>query len=110
MASREENLKKINDELEIMSDEKLEQVAGGTWNEVQEDIKRFKALNIHINEGKALSHIISQDILTGSLIVAFRKHGVKYVRNWSNPNEYYINDKQVSQDEAWKHIEAQHKK
>ena len=29
MATREENLKKINDELEMLSDEELERVAGG---------------------------------------------------------------------------------
>ncbi|MBR5914755.1 MAG: hypothetical protein IKZ58_10410 [Selenomonadaceae bacterium] len=31
MATREENIKKINDELEQLSDEELEQVAGGGW-------------------------------------------------------------------------------
>ena len=31
MATREENLKKINDELELMSDEELEKVAGGFY-------------------------------------------------------------------------------
>ena len=31
MATREENLKKINMELEMLSDEELEQVAGGSW-------------------------------------------------------------------------------
>lgn len=30
MATREENLKKINEQLEKMSDEQLEQVAGGS--------------------------------------------------------------------------------
>ena len=30
MATREENLKKINDELEKLSDEELEKVSGGT--------------------------------------------------------------------------------
>lgn len=31
MANREENLKKINDELEKLSDEELDKVAGGGW-------------------------------------------------------------------------------
>ena len=31
MATREENLKKINDELEKLDDEQLEQVAGGSF-------------------------------------------------------------------------------
>ena len=31
MATREENIKKINDELEQLSDEQLEKVAGGGW-------------------------------------------------------------------------------
>ena len=29
MATREENLKKINDELELLSDEQLDEIAGG---------------------------------------------------------------------------------
>lgn len=36
MATREENLKKINDELEAMSDEELDNVAGGTYKEYHE--------------------------------------------------------------------------
>ncbi len=31
MATRDENLKKINDKLEQLSDEELEKVAGGLW-------------------------------------------------------------------------------
>ena len=37
MATREENLKKINAKLEKMSDEELEQVAGGTCDETAEN-------------------------------------------------------------------------
>ena len=36
MATREENLKKINAELEMLSDEELENVVGGTWKQVNE--------------------------------------------------------------------------
>ena len=32
MATREENLKKINEELEKLSDEELDKVAGGSWS------------------------------------------------------------------------------
>ena len=45
MANREENLKKINAELEQLSDEELENVAGGTWNDTADDAKFFHALN-----------------------------------------------------------------
>lgn len=32
VATREENLKKINEELEQLSDEELDKVAGGSWS------------------------------------------------------------------------------
>ncbi len=39
MATREENLKKINDELEKLDDEELEKVAGGNWwTKIRSDI------------------------------------------------------------------------
>ena len=109
MSNREENLKKISDELEMMSDEELEKIAGGTLEEVDEDVKRFKALNISIF-GEELLGTTSKDVFYGSLIMEFKKHGVKYVHSFSNPNQYYIDGKKVTQAEAWKHIEAQHKK
>ena len=109
MNNREENLKKINAELEMLSDEELEKVAGGTTEEIFEDVNRFKKLNISIF-GEELAGTPSHDIFYASLIMEFRKHGVKYVHSYLNKNQYFINGKQVTQDEAWKHIEAQHKK
>ena len=43
MATREENLKKINDELEKLSDEELDKVAGGgdTPEEIVELLKKY---------------------------------------------------------------------
>ena len=40
MATREENIKKINIELEKLSDEELDKVAGGSWYISEEDAKK----------------------------------------------------------------------
>ena len=39
MATREENLKKINTELEKLTDDELDQVAGGSWYIKEKDAK-----------------------------------------------------------------------
>ena len=44
MATREENLKKINAELELMSDEELEGVAGGSASESASDSRFLNSL------------------------------------------------------------------
>lgn len=43
MPTREENLKKINDELRYLSDDDLEKIAGGTGNDtdLKEKLKKF---------------------------------------------------------------------
>ena len=64
MATREENLKKINDALELLSDEQLENVAGGvhkywktncTAEEIQENNNEVDAALIALKT--YLSHI-----------------------------------------------------
>ena len=61
MANREENLKKINAELEQLSDEELENVAGGTWNDTADDAKFFHALN-----GR---HLFSEELKLHSVVL-----------------------------------------
>lgn len=56
MATREENLKKINDELEKMSDEELELVAGGTPTGMSADTCVMAALGYDIKPTSA--HLI----------------------------------------------------
>ena len=102
-------IEKINAELEKLNDEELEKIAGGTCEEVDEDVNRFKKLNITIF-GEELLGTTSKDYFYAALTMEFKKHGVKYVHSFSNPNQYYIDGKKVTQAEAWKHIEAQHKK
>ena len=112
MASREENLKKINAELEQLSDEELEKVAGGTYLESGSDAKKFKELGVKIYENEILGVPILQSAEFAKLREAFNKFGVTIKDNGGiiNANEYFIGDKKVSRDDAWNHINAQFKK
>ncbi len=57
MATREEKIKKINDELEKLSDEELEKVAGGQiiWRELIFDQKKEQEVKI---ENQSLKIIV----------------------------------------------------
>jgi len=51
MATREENLKKINDELEKLDDEQLEQIAGGRMMQmIEQNQETDTAQNIFQNQ------------------------------------------------------------
>ena len=51
MATREENLKKINDELEKLDDEQLEQIAGGRrMHMIEQNQETDTAQNIFPNQ------------------------------------------------------------
>ena len=109
MATREENLKKINAELEQLSDDELEAVAGGTYLESGDDAKKFQALGIKIYEGEIFGVPILQSAEFAKLRDAFNKYGVTIKDNGGiiNANEYFIGDKKVSRDDAWKFINQQ---
>ena len=112
MSNREENLKKINEELEQLSDEELEAVAGGTYLESGDDAKKFQALGVKIYESTFLGVPVLQSAEFEKLREAFNKYGVTIKDNGGiiNANEYFIGDKKVSRDDAWNHINAQLKK
>ena len=109
MATREENLKKINAELEMLSDEELDKVAGGTSLESGDDAKKFQALGVKIYESTFLGVPVLQGAEFTKLREAFNKYGVTIKDNGGiiNANEYFIGDKKVSRDDAWKYINQQ---
>ena len=106
MTTREDNIKKINVELEVMSDEELDQVAGGTWAETAADSRFLNSLNGSTDRYGALRIAftpgtkIQEEIQRG-----WAKVGIKFT--WHNGaisgNEYYLGDKKISQSEARKH-------
>lgn len=82
MATREENLKKINDELEQLTDEQLELVAGGSQNELAELVRAMRDnKNVGFSEGDYLFGSLSrwEYLATQKL----DKLGVNANINWS---------------------------
>ena len=85
MATREENLKKINEELEKLSDEELEQVAGGSPSESFCDSAFFRFIGL----GQA-----------GDNKQRFKRFGIDYEDHWINGNEYIIDGQHYPREYA----------
>ena len=97
---------------EIMNGEELDNVAGGTYLESASDAKNFKDIGINVYENDILGVPVLQNAQFTKLRDAFNKFGVTIKDNGGiiNANQYFIGDKEVSRDEAWKHIKAQSNK
>ena len=98
---------------EILKDEQLDNVAGGTYLESSADAIKFKENGVDLGIpmiGNTIA-IMGHDEFV-KLRGAFEKYGVtiKDKGGLINANEYFIGGKLVSRDDAWKHIEAQLKK
>lgn len=101
---------KMNDDKLTM--EQLNGVAGGTYLESADDAKKFKAIGINLYDTDILGVPVLQSAEFAKLRDAFNKFGVtiKDRGGMMNANEYFINGKMVSREDAWKHINAQAKK
>ena len=97
---------KILDE-EIMSDDELDNVAGGSFDELKADAE---ALQSKLPAGIKLSHpsgignmkIYDRD----AVIEVFRKYGVNVNIDFDKPNEYFLKGNKVSRNEALAHTMA----
>ena len=105
MATHEENLKTINDELEKMSDEELDQVAGGNRIETFQDGNELYKRGL-ISEDDALS--------SSKVREAIHKLGYNYVdhggiKDFGGKDNEYFNKKgeSVSRAEFWKNFDAE---
>lgn len=106
MATREENLKQINEKLEMLSDEQLEHVAGGTWGQTADDSKFLHDLGLldKTYSGGELAFTAGSS-KEEEVQAAWKVCGVNFV--WHGgviyDNEYYIGTRKVSRDEAVDH-------
>ncbi|MBR4641907.1 MAG: hypothetical protein IKO74_04185 [Selenomonadaceae bacterium] len=101
---------------EILSDEELDNVAGGTFAESYNDARAFEQLGVKIFENDLAGIGILNHEGFVNLRNAFSKYGVTIkddgsifgdLMKTSKANEYFIDGKQVSREDAWKHINAQ---
>lgn len=107
---------KKNLENELISDDELENISGGYDYEVFGDVQEFNSLGIKIgtfdhvsNEVMAISGIDMKKMEN-----TFKEYGVTsiqhlghYSRNHFNKNQYFINGREVSREEAWTHVKSQ---
>lgn len=111
MSTREENLKKINDELEKLSDEELEQVAGGTHSQMVRDGFFLSALlkgdenapkspELHTMLLGILRHYSTDE---KSIKKAWDVLGIDFNYHIIGSNDYVVKDtgQTITQAQAW---------
>ena len=104
---------------EILKDEELDNVSGGTFAESYSDALEFEKLGVKIFNNDMLGVPLLDHEGFVNLRAAFNKYGVTIkddgsifgdLIKTSKANEYYVDGKQVSREDAWKYINAQFKK
>lgn len=100
--------KKILDS-ELLNDEQLDEVAGGTYLESSSDAMKFQKLGIDLGIKDVMGIAVMGHDEFVKLRDTFQKYGVtiKDHGGFVNDNEYFIGGNKVSRDDAWKHIQAQ---
>ena len=111
MANREENLKKIRDELEKLSDEQLEQVAGGTIPQTVEDSKFLYKHGLVDDWHGVIGMTFRWGTFSKEVDDGWSKAGITCVTT-PNPlkdNLYFKDGKPISRTEAYNIVEKKFK-
>ena len=89
-----------------MSDDELDQVAGGTFEELKADAEEFesfgKMFQCSYPTGIGNMRIYDREAVVG----LFAKFGVQVNFDDNKPNEYFIDGNKVTREEAWNHINS----
>ena len=105
MTTREDNIKKINDQLEQLTDEELENVAGGTYNNTAADSRILSKMGFGI-EGKSANDLFwSQSKFRDTahkVNLIFNKVGISVDQSWGAvTNRYYFKGEEVTREQAF---------
>ena len=101
MANREENIKKINDELEAMSDEELEQVAGGTYKETAGDTRFLNDLAGLCDRFDETEAFFYNSTVSGEAVKGWNQLGISVDTSWRGSNKYFKDGQELTRQEAF---------
>ena len=101
MANREDNIKKINAELEEMTDEELEQVAGGTYKETAGDTRFLNDLAGLCDRFGATKALFYPGIVEDEACKGWSKIGITVSAGVFGSNVYYLNGEKISRRQAF---------
>ena len=110
MASREENIKKINDELEKLDDEQLEQVAGGTIGQTAGDSKILYDYGLMDRHYGTIPVMFYWKSKSAEVDAGWAKAGITCVTAPFGSNKYFLNGKEISRGQAYDHLKANFKR
>ena len=104
MATREENLKKINDELNKLSDEELDKVAGGTVGDTAEDSKLLYNYGLVDDWHGSIATGFYWGSYSAAVDEGWAKAGITCCTVPFGANKYWLDGKRISRDEAVAHL------
>ena len=110
MSKREENLKKINSQLELMSDEELENVAGGTIGQTAGDSKILYDYGLMKKNYGIIPVLFYWLSKSAEVDAGWAKAGITCVTAPLAGNKYFLNGKEISRSEAYAHLKANFKR
>jgi len=110
MANREENLKKINEKLEMMSDEELESVAGGTIGQTAGDSKILYDYGLMDKYYGTIPVMFYWKSKSAEVDAGWAKAGITCVTKPFGSNQYFLDGKEISRGDAYDHLKANFKR
>ena len=110
MANREENLKKINVELEKLSDEELDNVAGGTIGQTAGDSQILYDYGLMDRYYGTIPVMFYWKSKSAEVDAGWSKAGITCVTAPTRDNKYFMNGKEISRGEAYDHLKKNFKR
>ena len=109
MSTREENLKKINDELEQLSDEELDNVTGGTIRQTADDSKFLYKYGLMGTWYSTLSAAFDWTKCSIKVDNGWARAGITCVTKPHQDNQYFLNGKEITYGQAVAHVQKNFK-